>query len=875
MHSKTVREVLKELNSSANGLSEDDAESRLKQYGLNEIKEAKKIPPWKIFLSQFKSVVLWILIAATIISAFLREYIDAIVILVIIILISVLGFILEYRAEKAIEALKRLSSLKATVIRSGQKKEIDAKHLVPGDIILIETGNKIPADSRLMEVFNLQAQEAALTGESRPVGKDAKELPQKTQVADMKNMVFSGTIVTSGRAKAIVASTGMKTEIGRIAAMIEEVKPEPTPLQKKMDGLGKFLGKVVIAVAIVIFAVGMFFQDKPFLDMLIFAVAVAVAAIPEALLAIVTMSLALGTQRMLKRNALVRRLPSVETLGSTTVICTDKTGTLTMNQMTVKKIFANGKIIDVSGSGYETKGQFLYKGKPVKTEDIELLLLIGSLNNNSELKDGNVIGDPTEGSLIVSAEKIGLGKKDLDVEYPRTDEIEFTSERKLMTTIHSHHGEKLAFVKGAPEVILKLCSYIHINGKAKKLTEKEKEEILEINRDFANDALRVLGFAYKTIVTDKDPEKNLIFAGLQGMIDPARPEVKIAIEKCRSAGIKVVMITGDHEITAKAVAKEIGLEGKSMTGQQLEDIKNLDEIVDEIAIFARVNPEHKIKIVDALKKKGHTVAMTGDGVNDAPALKKADIGIAMGITGTDVAKEASSMILLDDNFASIVNAVEEGRGVYDNIRKYIGFLLSGNIGEVLIIFLGIIFGLPLILTATQILLINLVTDGLPALALSADPFEPNAMSRKPRKQSESIFKGLNPFLVYYPIAQVTVALSIFLYIFYNWGNIAMAQTAAFLTIGMFELYQSIASRSTIYPVFKVGIFKNKFLILAFISSFIVMAASIFIPSLGKYLDMQLIPLPLFLFVVAVSSIGAIIIEICKHYKTRDEIIESD
>jgi Ca2+-transporting ATPase len=874
MHNKTIEQVIKELNSSEKGLSQKEAEERLRQYGLNEIKESKKVPPWKIFLNQFKSVVLLILIAATLISAFLKEYIDAIVILVIIILIAVLGFILEYRAEKAIEALKKMSSLKATVIRNNQKKEIDAKQLVPGDIIAVETGNRVPADARLLEVFNLQAQEAALTGESQPVKKNAGALPEKTAMADMKNMIFSGTVIVSGRAKAVVAGTGMKSEIGKIAAMIEEVKPEPTPLQKKMDNLGKFLGKVVIGIAVLIFTIGMFFHEKPLLEMLIFAVAVAVAAIPEALLAIVTMSLALGTQRMLKRNALIRRLPSVETLGSTTVICTDKTGTLTMNQMTVKKIFANGKIIDVSGSGYGTKGQFTWKNKPVKIGEIGQLLLIGSLNNNSELKEGSIIGDPTEGSLIVSAEKAGLAKKDLDREFPRVGEIEFTSERKMMTTLHSHHGEKLAYVKGAPEVVLKLCSYILVDNKVKKLNDSMKKQILEINREFANDALRVLGFAYKTIVTDKNPEKNLIFAGLQGMIDPARPEARIAVEKCKNAGIKVVMITGDHEITAKAVAKEIGLDGKSMTGQQLEDMQNLDGIVDEIAIFARVNPEHKIKIVDALKKKGHVVAMTGDGVNDAPALKKADIGIAMGITGTDVAKEASSMILLDDNFASIVDAVEEGRGVYDNIRKYMGFLLSGNIGEVLIIFLGIISGLPLVLTATQILFINLVTDGLPALALSADPFEPKAMARKPRKQDESLFKGLNPFLVYYPIAQVSVALSMFTYIFFTEGNLAKAQTAVFLTIGMFELYQSIASRSTIYPVFKVGMFKNKFLIMAFISSFTIMAASVFIPPLGKYLDMHLIALPMFLFIVAVSSVGAFIIESCKYYKTRNEAIEA-
>ena len=874
MHSKPIEQVLRELKTADKGLSQQEAEQRLKQYGLNEIKEGKKVSPLEIFLGQFKSVVIWILIVATIISAFLKEYVDAIVILVIIILISVLGFILEYRAEKSIEALKRLASLKATVIRDGQKKEIDSKEIVPGDIIVLETGDKVPADARLSEVFNLQTQEAALTGESQPVKKNTDVLPEKTAIADMKNIVFSGTIIVSGRAKAIVTATAMQTEIGKIATMIEEVKPEPTPLQKKMDNLGKWIGKVVIVIAIIIFIVASLFQEKSLLENLIVAVAVAVAAIPEALLAIVTMALALGTQRMLKHNALIRRLPSVETLGSTTVICTDKTGTLTMNEMTVKKLLVNGKIIDATGAGYETKGQFLYKNKPISFDEIELLLRIGALNNNAELKNSSIIGDPTEGCLIVSAAKAGLKKEDLEIEFQRIDEIEFTSERKMMTTIHKHHGEKLAYVKGAPEVVLKMCSCIYINGKVKKLTEEMKKEILEVNKEFADDALRVLGFAYKTIITDNEPEKNLVFVGLQGMIDPPREEVKIAIEKCRKAGIKVVMITGDHEVTARAVAKEIGLSGKVVTGQQLDEIKNLDEMVDDVAIFARVNPEHKIKIVDALKKKGHVVAMTGDGVNDAPALKKADIGIAMGITGTDVSKEASAMILTDDNFASIVNAVEEGRGIYDNIRKYIGFLLSGNIAEVLIIFSGIIMGLPLPLTATQILLINLVTDDLPALALSADPYEPNAMSRKPRKQNEPIFKGLNPFLIYYPIVMTIIALLIFSWFYFNKGNLLQAQTATFLTISMFELYQAFASRSTIYTAFKVGIFKNKFLIWVVLSSFTVIAASIFIPSFGKFLDMSPLSIFEFVFIVLISSIGAIIIEISKHIKTRNEVIEA-
>ncbi|HLC65082.1 MAG TPA: calcium-translocating P-type ATPase, SERCA-type [Candidatus Nanoarchaeia archaeon] len=864
-HGMPVKDVLKSLKSSLNGLSQEEAEKRLKEYGLNEIREAKKVSPFEIFLRQFRSIVIWILIAAVIISAFLEEYVDAIVILVILVLIAVLGFVQEYRAERAIEALKKLASLKATVLRDGQKKEIDSKEVVPGDIIFLETGDKIPADARLIESFNFQTQEAALTGESQPVKKSNEVLHEKTILAERKNMVYAGTIAVSGRTKAIVASTGMQTEIGKIAALIEEVKPELTPLQKKMDSLGKVLGYITIVIAIIVFSAGLIVHRIPWSDMLIVSVSLAVAAIPEGLPAVVTISLALGTQRMLKRNALIRRLPSVETLGSTTIICTDKTGTLTVNEMTVKKIFANDKIIDVSGSGYDAKGEFLHKGKPIELEEIELLLKIGALNNNAELSEGSVIGDPTEGCLIVSAEKAGLKKKGLESEYLRIDEIEFTSERKMMTTIHKHKTGKYAFVKGAPEVVLELCNFIHEGGKAKKLTGKKREEILSLNKKFADDALRVLGIAYKKI-ENSHPEKDLTFVGLVGMIDPPREEVKIAVEKCKKAGIGVVMITGDNETTAKAIAREIGFGTRAITGAELEKIKNLDRVVENIDIFARVNPEHKIRIVDALKKKGHVVAMTGDGVNDAPALKKADIGIAMGITGTDVSKEASSMILTDDNFASIVNAVEEGRGTYDNIRKYFAFLISGNIGEVFIIFLAIIFGLPLPLTATQILLINLVTDGLPAIALSADPFEPNAMSRKPRKQDEPIYRGLNAFIVFYPIAMVIVALSVFSWFYFQKGDLTQAQTATFLTISMFEFYQAFSCRSTIYPTAKVGFFKNRYLVIAAMSSFAIIAASIFFPPFGKYLDMVSLSIAEFITIVIISTTGAIVIEISKYLK---------
>ena len=868
MHSKTIEQVFRELKTTDKGLSQSEADERLKQYGLNEIKEEKKISPLKIFLGQFNSIVIWILIAATIISAFLREYVDAIVILIILILIAILGFMQEYRAERAIEALKKLTSLRATVVRDAQKMEIDAKQIVPGDIIVLETGDKIPADARLIEVFNLQTQEAALTGESQPVKKHTSQLEEKTSVADRKNMVFSGTIVVSGRAKAIVAATGMQTEIGKIAALIQEVKPEPTHLQKKLDQLGKWLAAAVIAVAVIVFLVGLLLHEASLLDMLVIAVALAVAAIPEGLPAVVTISLALGTQRMLKRNALIRRLPSVETLGSTTVICTDKTGTLTVNEMTVKKLFVNGKIIDVEGVGYETKGQFLYKGKAAGIDDVELLLRIGILNNNAELKDGNLLGDPTEGALIVSAAKAGLIKEELEIEFPRIDEIEFTSERKMMTTINKHHGEKIAYVKGAPEIVLNACNYIYINGKAKKLTEQDKNEILEINREFAGQALRVLGFACKTLV-DTQPEKNLIFVGLQGMIDPPREEVKSAVEKCKKAGIKVIMITGDHEITARAVAKEIGLAGKAITGAKLDEIKNLEDFVDEITIFARVNPEHKLKIVDALKKRGHIVAMTGDGVNDAPALKKADIGIAMGITGTDVSKEASSMILTDDNFASIVNAIEEGRSIYDNIKKYVEYLLSSNLGEILTIFVAGILGMGLPVIAIQILWINLVTDGLPALALSVDPSEPDIMERQPRKPKEGIISKFMAVRMLITGFVMMLSTLIIFKLYSPKSNLIYAQTMAFTVLVVLQMFNVLNTKSEKTSVFKLGIFSNKYLILAIISSIALQFAVIYSP-FSRFFKTS--PLSFFdwVIVILVSSSVLIVGEAVKYANAKIE-----
>jgi len=881
-HNKEIKEIFKELNSSENGLEEKEAEKRLQEYGLNEIKEEKKISPLKIFINQFKNFLIYILFAAVVISTIigyqeymqhggnlLKHLMESIAILIILIMIGVIGFIQEYRAEKAIEALKKLASLKAKVMRDGKKKEIDVSNLVPGDIVVLETGDKIPADSRLIEIIDLQTQEAALTGESLPVKKELKALAEKTQVADRSNMVFSGTIVTNGKGKAVVTGTGMKTEIGKIAKMIQETKPEPTPLQIKLEKLGKMLGVAVIAICIIVFITGAL-TGKNLIEMFKIAVSLAVAAVPEGLPAVVVVSLALGARRMVKRNALIRKLPSVETLGATTVICSDKTGTLTRNEMTVRKIYANGKIIDVTGSGYEPKGDFLFQNKKLNTKEIELLLKAGTLNNDATLTKNNIIGDPTEGSLIVSAAKAGLVKEKLEKEYKKTDEIPFSSERKCMTTMHKIKGETLAFTKGAPEVVLKLCNSVYENGKVKKLTEKKRKEILETNREFANNALRVLGFAYKTVMDKKRAEKNLIFIGLQGMIDPPRTEVIDSIKKCKKAGIKVVMITGDHQITAKAVAKEIGIEGESLIGADLDKIKDLDKIVEDVAIYARVNPEHKIKIVDALKKKGHIVAMTGDGVNDAPALKKSDIGIAMGITGTDVSKEASHMILTDDNFASIVNAVEEGRGIYDNIKKFVEYLLSSNLGEVLTIFIAIIlsplFANSLPLLPIQILWINLVTDGLPALALSVEPMEKDIMARKPRNPKEKIVS--KPIITRMMVVGLVMMLgTLFLFKFYKPElDLKYAQTMAFTTLMMFQMFNVLNCRSENKSLFSLGVFKNRYLIGAIIISMLLQLVAIYTP-LNEWF-FKTIPLSLFDWVLAVlvSSSVLWVVEIMKLIK---------
>jgi len=813
-HSGSLKEVYQQFGSSENGLSSRQAQKNLEKYGYNELKKEKKASKLKLFFSQFNSFIIYILLAATIISAVLGEWIDAAVIFMIIILNGVFGFIQENKAEKAIEALKRLASLKATVIRDGKTMKINSKDLVPGDVIILETGAKIPADARIIEAVNLKTLESSLTGESVPVRKENKVMKVKTQLADRINMVFSGTVVTNGRGRAVVTGTGMDTQIGKIAGLIQSAKTEMTPLQKKLKSLGKMLGILVIIICFIVFGVGVL-RGGEILEMFLASVSLAVAAIPEGLPAVITISLAIGVQKMVGKHALMRKLPSVETLGSTTIICTDKTGTLTKNEMTVRKVFVDNKIIKISGTGY------IPEGKLSENPKNNLVFEIGALCNDAKLffekHRWDVSGDPTEACLITAAKKAGVKTDYLINKHPRIDEIQFDSKRKRMTTMHKFGNKKLAYVKGGPDVLLGLCTKIIINNKIRKITAADKKRILKINEEFSSEALRVLAFAYRDVTRlgslkdHKKIEKDLIFVGLQGMIDPPRHEVRNAISKCRTAGIRVVMITGDYKGTAMAIAKELGIEGRAVEGSELDKI-NLEKEIDSIGICARVNPEHKMKIVNVLQAKGHVVAMTGDGVNDAPALKSADLGIAMGITGTDVAKEASAMILTDDNFSSIVEAVEEGRGIDDNIKKFVNYLLSSNMGEVLVIFIAMLIGFQfggkiiIPLTAVQILWMNLVTDGLPALALGVDPIAKGIMQRPPRKSNAHIISKNMVWSIFLTGAM----LCFFTLILFHKGlssGPAKAQTMAFSALVVFQIIRVYMVRSQ----YKTGLFSNRWL----------------------------------------------------------------
>lgn len=748
----TAKQLYTKYSVTEQGLSDQEAKQRLGHFGLNRLTPKQKLSPWRIYLSQFNNSLTIILLVAASLIFFIwyfgertqEDLVEGILVIAIVFLITILGFIQEWKAEKAVEALKQLLAFNAKVLRGGRERQVDVSTLVPGDIVILEEGMKVPADIRLLEVSSLTVTEASLTGESVPANKRVEAMPNELQIADQVNMVFAGTVIAQGRAKGMVVETGDRTEIGKIAHFVAEAEEETTPIQQRLDRIGKMLGYIVLAIALLVFLFVMFYADdfrsfslfQRIIHSFIAAVALAVAAIPEGLPAVVTISLALGTQRMLKRNALIRKLNSIETLGSTDIICADKTGTLTKGEMTVRRVYFDERCYSVTGTGYQTTGEVLFENKPINIEVLSPLLACGVQCNNADISNAKqIIGDPTEAALLVIA-----AKGNVSASGKRIHEIPFSSERKMMSVIIEDKSRRVMYTKGAPEILLNHCHKIIYGGKEVLLTKAHKDRILAETERMSQEALRTLGFAYKTVTRVTDNEGELVFIGLQGMIDPPRVEVKDLITQCSQAGIRVIMITGDHQATAAAVAQEIGIMGKVVSGSELDNIgvSSFNSIVKEVNVYARVNPTFKMRIVEALKKQGHIVAMTGDGVNDAPALTKADIGVAMGITGTDVAKEASDMVLLDDRFHTIVSAIEEGRGVFDNIRKFVTYLLSSNIAEVLIVAAAIFLFREVPLSATMLLWINVVTDGLPAVALSMDPAEKKILTYSPKKYQGEI-----------------------------------------------------------------------------------------------------------------------------------------
>jgi Ca2+-transporting ATPase len=862
----TAEDVLKILKTSKTGLTSEVAGKRLEQYGENKLAFKKRTTALTIFLNQFKSYLIAILIVAAVISALIEFWLDAVVILAIVVMNAVLGFVQEYKAEKAVEALEKLAAPKAVVLRNDRQVTIPSTELVPGDIILLETGDKVPADVRLMEVVNFKVDEAALTGESVPVDKVLDVIKNKVIVAERKNCAFMNTIVVNGRAKGIVIETGMQTEMGKIAHLIETSAEKATPLQKSLAEVGKKLGIAIVAICAVIFALGMF-RGADILSTFLTAVSLAVAAVPEGLPAVVTITLALGVNRLAKAKSIIRKLPAVETLGSCSFICCDKTGTLTKNEMTVKKVYVDNKILDIGGEGYIPDGKFTFNGKEFSAKDEHLLmaLKIGALCNNATLyKDSiwKITGDPTEAALIVLAKKAGMTKEALLKMYPTISEFSFDAIRKRMSTIHKGPHGTWAFVKGAPDLMLKKCTHVFEGGRIHKLTNEKRKELLRINEELASHALRILGLAFKELKDSKqsidEVEKNLVFVGLAGMIDPPRPEVRDALKTCENAGIKVSMVTGDHRITATAIGMQLGLikEGaRIIDGDELEKMSDhdLSLICENVAIYARVTPEHKTRIVEALQRKGHIVAMTGDGVNDAPALKDANIGIAMGIIGTDVAKEASAMILEDDNFATIVNAVREGRGIYDNIKKFLRYMLSSNVGEIVAIFSASLIGLPLPLLAAQLLWINLLTDGLPAVALAVDPADPDVMSRKPRGPKEHTIDGKMISTV--ALVGSVIAAGV-LWLFWNavqsGASMDKARSIAFTAFVVFEMFNVFNTRSD-RDSFVKGLFSNKWLLAAVAGSIALQLAVLYIPNLSRLFGVAPLGLQDWILLIGVGS----------------------
>jgi P-type Ca2+ transporter type 2C len=830
------------------GLTTLEAQTRLARVGPNQLAETVPPPWWRNLLEQFNQLVIWILIAATILSGALGDWLEAGAIFAIVLLNALLGFLQERKAEEALSSLRKLSSPNARVLRDGALHSIAAQELVPGDIVELEAGDRVPADVRLISNFGLKAQEAALTGESTPVEKDAGAvLPNESTIAERINMVFMGTSVVAGKGRGVVAATGMESELGRIAGFLQSEERGPTPLQKRLEELGRVLIFACLALVALIFILQLW-RGESLANTFLLAVSLAVAAVPEGLPAVVTIALALGLQRMVKRNALIRHLASVETLGSVTVICSDKTGTLTRNEMTVTEIVTATQAYRVTGSGYAPQGAFMVdsrRAEPPNEPELALALKIGLLCNNSHLASPDeedqrwrVIGDPTEGALVVAARKAGLGRDPEDV---IANEIPFDSGRKLMSVVVRHTNEQTAiYTKGAPEILLERCAFEQRPNEVVPLTPARREELREKSREMADRALRVLGLAWREADENfkTHAEHDLIFVALTGMIDPPREEARSAVARCKSAGIRPVMITGDHPATALAVARQSGVAGEHdrvVTGAQLDGLSDeeLSAQVENLPVYARVSPEHKLRVVKALKARGEVVAMTGDGVNDAPAVMMADIGIAMGITGTDVTKEASDMVLTDDNFASIVNAIEEGRGIYDNIQEFVHYLLSCNASEIALVLFAAVIGWPVPLIPLQLLWINLITDGIPALALAMEKPATEVMRRRPRPSREPFFtyeRGRRILLHGLVMAVVTIAGFSYAYLE---GGIARAQATAFYITTFAQLFFSFACRSHWRTLPQLGLFSNPYLLGAIVLSTLMQLSLLWFPLTRK------------------------------------------
>lgn len=846
-HAMAVEEVLRELKTSRVGLSSEEARRRLEEFGPNELEEARRRGPLGVFVDQFKSVLVALLIFAAAFSLLIREHVDAAAITAILVVNAVLGTVQEYRAERALEALKRLAAPKATVIRDGVRVKVSSREVVPGDIIVLHAGDRVPADARLLESFNLRVDESVLTGESVPVEKLADiALDEETPLPERRNMVYSSTVISYGRGTAVVVGTGMSTEIGRIAALVQVEEKEETPLQRRLDSFGKKLGVFILLLTALVTFEGIYelggLQSLSVLEEVVLTgISLAVSAVPEGLPAVVTVALAIGVQRMASRNAIVRRLAAVETLGSATVIATDKTGTITMNEMTVREVWAAGRLMEAGALAPDGESSTVNLSSPV-----DALVKGAVLCSDADLEErgGEVIrvGDPTELALLSLALESGIDHRELKRSHPRIAEVPFDSARKRMTTFHLMGDEVIAFMKGAPEVVLSLCDQVlWEGGELVELDDALRSEVARVTREMAARALRVLAVAYKRVPGGEElgpqQESGMVLVGLVGMMDPPRPEVPGAVERARRAGIRIVMVTGDHALTASAVAREVGMDdsGRVVTGWELDSMtdEELREIVGEVSVFARVSPEHKLRILKALKEGGNIVAMTGDGVNDAPAVKRADIGVAMGIRGSDVTREAADMVLTDDNFATIVNAIEEGRRIYENIRKFIRLLLSANWDEIMVVSAAALLDLPLPFLPLQILWLNLLTDGLPAMALGLDPPDEDVMERPPRNPNEEIYHGMLWYIVVAAIVAAFASLVPFWLELRVTGDVARARTLAFTIAVTFELLLALNCRSPRRYVYSSwsALTANKALLLAVATSFLLQLAVIYVPPL--------------------------------------------